>query len=783
MNYQNIHVNGNRMEPNRIYAGTRGSYITDVSFSFSGEWEGLTKKLIFYPVRGTPVYTVYTYGTVRIPARVMRNAGISVMLISGYRVTEDGKIGEKIITASASVLVESAESDTRNEPDIPEATVFEEIVAKLGAPYIGESGNWYIWDVDTHEFVDTGLPARGEKGETGRGLTILGKYGSLDELRESVKDAQPGDAYAVGEKAPYTIYIWDEVTGDFTNHGDMRGVGITKIEQITDNIGSGEPNTIRIVTDDGAEYDYTVYNGERGHPGNIWIGETEPPDDSYTIWLNPGGAVSGFLESHQGTENAGRVLVVGEDGKVTTEEQMQADWDQHDSTASDYVKNRPIWQERRVVCDILAETPAVGEIVQIYSGNVSSITKFLIDPNSSNPPDCYRMIFEVDLTANGQTLHTTSPLNLYAQIGGNNCLLQLTQFHVYVISDVSTLTEEYASKFSSAGIYIEYWKSSPVLKYNNIEIYWALHHQLVEQYIPTTIARASDVIPLPATASVGQTIKVSAVDANGKPTAWVATNFPEGGGGSGGWIRLSHWEKEDNIVIQPDAFDVSTGVYTVSSGHGLAENITVAPYLNGGSPTGYYTKVPVQIFKSAYLSLIVLSDTTFKLQSNGEDITYTTTQTIDASKFRFESASGNDVYSNIAEIKGLDDYDEILIVTSGQSSGGEIQPFIMPTAGLHHDLSLNDSWRPILYTTVNGNEYGGKMDCLAKSDIIYAMSMYINNVAGYSMHRGYSISFNGSEKGSRKTVEHINIFRKVTAAKIRYINSLANGTVFDVYAR
>jgi hypothetical protein len=32
--------------------------------------------------------------------------------------------------------------------------------------------------------------------------------------------------------------------------------------------------------------------------------------------MNPGGAVSGFLESHQGAENAGRVLVVGDDGIV-----------------------------------------------------------------------------------------------------------------------------------------------------------------------------------------------------------------------------------------------------------------------------------------------------------------------------------------------------------------------------------------------------------------------------------------------------------------------------------
>jgi hypothetical protein len=276
----------------------------------------LTKKLIFYPVRGKPVYINYTYGSEKIPYEVMRYSGDAIMLISGYSVEPDGSLGDKIVTASAFVAVDPAESDTQNEPDIPEATEFEKIVAKLGAPYIGENGNWFVWDVYTHEFVDTGLPARGEQGETGRGLTILGKYGSLDDLRASVKDAQPGDAYAVGEKAPYTIYIWDDVSGDFTNHGDLRGVGITKIEQITDNTGSGEPNTIRIVTDDGAEYDYTVYNGERGHPGNIWIGETEPPDDSYTIWLNPGGAVSGFLESHQGTENAGRALVVGDDGIV-----------------------------------------------------------------------------------------------------------------------------------------------------------------------------------------------------------------------------------------------------------------------------------------------------------------------------------------------------------------------------------------------------------------------------------------------------------------------------------
>lgn len=621
MNYQNIHVNGNRMEPNRIYAGTRGSYITDVSFSFSGEWEGLTKKLIFYPVRGTPVYTVYTYGTVRIPARVMRNAGISVMLISGYKVTEDGKIGEKIITASASVLVESAESDIRNEPDIPEATVFEEIVAKLGAPYIGESGNWYIWDVDTHEFVDTGLPARGEKGETGRGLTILGKYGSLDELRESVKDAQPGDAYAVGEKAPYTIYIWDEVTGDFTNHGDMRGVGITKIEQITDNIGSGEPNTIRIYTDDGEEYDYTVYNGERGQPGNIWIGETEPPDDSYVIWLNPSGVVSGFVASYQGTANAGRALVVGEDGKVvpsdavsdelakkmdannpvaagsfsmnrkegtavgdnshaegknTTASGVASHAEGYDTTASQYYAHA---EGTRATASGWAshaegqDTTASGNYSHAEGTNTTA-SGFASHTEGSyttaSDDDCHAEGFKttssgkyshsegVETIAQGWSQHVHGKYNIpdsndvYANIVGNGeSDTQRSNAHtldwdgnawyagdVYVGSTSGTNMDEGSKKLATE----EYVDQKTVTD-------TTLTVEGAAADAKTVGDKLAEKISTPATASVGQTIKVSAVDENGKPTAWEAVDFPK-----------EVWEKINEITVDEvvDAVEITT---------------------------------------------------------------------------------------------------------------------------------------------------------------------------------------------------------------------------------
>lgn len=58
---------------------------------------------------------------------------------------------------------------------------------------------------------------------------------------------------------------------------------------------------------------------------------------------------------------------------------------------------------------------------------------------------------------------------------------------------------------------------------------------LDEKYIPETIARTSDIPDVsdkataPATAQIGQTIVVKAVDENGKPTEWEAADLPEGG--------------------------------------------------------------------------------------------------------------------------------------------------------------------------------------------------------------------------------------------------------------
>jgi hypothetical protein len=48
-----------------------------------------------------------------------------------------------------------------------------------------------------------------------------------------------------------------------------------------------------------------------------------------------------------------------------------------------------------------------------------------------------------------------------------------------------------------------------------------------EDVLPTTVALKADVIAAPATATVGQIIQVTAVDDNGKPTAWACVDMPK----------------------------------------------------------------------------------------------------------------------------------------------------------------------------------------------------------------------------------------------------------------
>ncbi len=60
-------------------------------------------------------------------------------------------------------------------------------------------------------------------GRDGTSFMIAGYYESEEELTAAVTDPAPGEAYAVGTRAPYEIYIWDALSGRWVNNGPMQG--------------------------------------------------------------------------------------------------------------------------------------------------------------------------------------------------------------------------------------------------------------------------------------------------------------------------------------------------------------------------------------------------------------------------------------------------------------------------------------------------------------------------------------------------------------------------------
>ena len=63
---------------------------------------------------------------------------------------------------------------------------------------------------------------KGDKGEIGRGLTVLGTYPSFEELQQAVPSPEVGDAYFVGVAEPYDVYIYDGVARKWRNCGQLK---------------------------------------------------------------------------------------------------------------------------------------------------------------------------------------------------------------------------------------------------------------------------------------------------------------------------------------------------------------------------------------------------------------------------------------------------------------------------------------------------------------------------------------------------------------------------------
>ena len=137
---------------------------------------------------------------------------------------------------------------------------------------------------------------RGPKGDPGTGLKILGYYDTLDALKAAVPAPNVGDAYGVGMLAPYNIYVFDSVTLDWKDNGQLSGGG-----------GGVLPENV-VTSEGGAEMDFAAAFGEAPHTVEF-TEEEEPPITAEDVAYSGTDSVKDAIDGLKSSVSSGKSLV------------------------------------------------------------------------------------------------------------------------------------------------------------------------------------------------------------------------------------------------------------------------------------------------------------------------------------------------------------------------------------------------------------------------------------------------------------------------------------------
>lgn len=218
--------------------------------------------------------------------------------------------------------------------------------------------------------------------------------------------------------------------------------------------------------------------------------------------------VDGKLDRPDGG-SAGDVLTKtgdGEEWKPAAAEQEQADWNQNDRTAKDYIKNRPFYTygESEIESEDLI-SHGNGEIVKIQD------TENEIWPNMKvwvkywgTPPWFgynHDLILKVKLTDNRVTNYKENACKYddpqsWETIGKGNCKISdgKQKLTFYIITDTSTLEGNNSAKFSEAGMYCSYDKTKDSAASNLKALSYIVRvtysHKLDTAYIDDNVERS-----------------------------------------------------------------------------------------------------------------------------------------------------------------------------------------------------------------------------------------------------------------------------------------------------
>ncbi len=243
-----VYIDGNELRQSDKNGGVCGELnSTEMLLSFGEDWSGYAKKVVFWNAYGcNPVEILLTGGVatsstdeavslplegkasereeyiIKIPGEALEFEGEAEYVVVGTVVeSSDGEEPEIVAARKKSVAgeIRVRRSPSAEGAEVPEeisATVAEQLQAEAEristmannmVPYIGDNGHWIVYNSETKEWEDTGVIAKGEKGDKGvpGNTPYIGEdgYWYVVDMNMGVKaQGDKGDAGAEGPPGP-----------------------------------------------------------------------------------------------------------------------------------------------------------------------------------------------------------------------------------------------------------------------------------------------------------------------------------------------------------------------------------------------------------------------------------------------------------------------------------------------------------------------------------------------------------------------------------------------------
>lgn len=238
-------------------------------------------------VQFTPGYGFFAVGLNKLQIAINGNKITLEILVNCQRFLADGNDPTSTPEAVRPMVEEARE------------ILKETKAVAVKTPYVGENGNWYVWDTATGAFKDSGEPSKGEKGDA---FT----YADFTAEQLAGLKGPKGDAFTYADFTAEQLAELKGPKGDAFEYSDFTPAQLAALK--------GDPGTPATVTS--AETVYQTGTSGTEAPTGTWSAAVPTVPQGRYLWtrvttsFNTGEPIIYYSVSRFGVDGAGSVVSV-----------------------------------------------------------------------------------------------------------------------------------------------------------------------------------------------------------------------------------------------------------------------------------------------------------------------------------------------------------------------------------------------------------------------------------------------------------------------------------------